>query len=607
MKIKSTLSTAPKLIISLAFLACFILPGKTIGAEKLTLKANVTSVQMGRTVQITASLDLKSVISPKEYLLLPYVNHHRWGAQQKPDSNGKSTFLIPLPNPGIDHIQVIAVKADLNNWMGTSDPNLLMVGRLMPSNAALHSNEIAIKVQRRQMPKLPDDGHLYCIQYENWFGNSPWETAEAVPLFGFYNSYNEDVMRQHILWFVDMGVNSILLDWSNHIWSCTHWDQRGEGARSIVHNTTTFLEELAKMRDEGIDVPKVVIMPGVSNGPPATMEALNEELYWVYQNYILDPRFKGLFQLYDGKPLMVILDTGAVGDKRGTAESAFRVPFFKETLAMSETALDEFRKAQVPVNDSLFTIRFMSSQNQLTKHDQLGYWSWMDGQLKPIITYLNGKPEAIAVTPSFFGANGWTAPEAYGRRGGTSYIESFKVALESKPRVVFLHQFNEFAGQKTGYGKDKNMYLDEYSMEFSDDTEPVSLTARGFRDNRGGWGFYYLNLTHALTDLLQGEAKGSTILAVDDPTISKDKINLNWSVAGAPPKSYTITLDGKAIHKDITETTCEIPAKNLTPGKHTITVTANGANTRYPLSDKEFDTPTSTPMPVKVSRGFRLK
>jgi len=595
-------------MISLVLLVCFVLSEKIIGAEELILETNVTSVLMGRSIQITAYLDLKSGISAKNYLLLPYVNHHRWGAQQHSDSNGKSTFLIPLPNPGVEHIQVIAVKAEPDNWMGTSDPNLLIVGRLMPNNEVLRSNEIDIRVQRRQMPKLPDNSHLYCIQYENWFEDSSWKTAEAVPLIGFYDSYNEDVIRQHILWFVDMGVNSIMLDWSNHIWGDTHWNQRGAGARAIVNNTTVFLEVLAKMRDEGIEVPKVVLMPGLSNGPPATMEALNEELDWIYQNYILNPRFKGLFQMYNGKPLMIILDTGAIGNKKGTAESAFRVPFFKESLSLSKTNLDNFRKTQGPVNDTHFTIRFMSSQNQLTKHNDLGYWSWMDGQLKPIVTYFNGKPEAITVTPSFFGENGWTAPEAYGRRCGTTYIETFKVALKYKPRVIFLHQFNEFSGQKNGqgYGKNKNIYLDEYSDELSDDIEPVSLTSFGYRDDKGGWGFYYLNLTHALMDIFRGDRKESTLLAVDYMSISKGKINLHWSVAGVAPKDFTVAIDGKAILKKITATSCKVSVNGLKLGKHTITVIANGVSTRYPLSDNTFDIPSITPLLVSVNHTFTL-
>jgi len=91
---------------------------------------------------------------------------------------------------------------------------------------------------------------------------------------------------------------------------------------------TLFLETLADMKTEGLPVPKVALFPGLSNGKPATMQALNEELAWIYHTYVRNPRFEGLWQEFDGKPLMVILDTGAVGDKRGTAESAFRIPFF---------------------------------------------------------------------------------------------------------------------------------------------------------------------------------------------------------------------------------------------------------------------------------------
>ena len=595
-------------LIIVVLLIYFVFPERIFGTQVLAIKTNVTSVLMGRSIELKVHIDLDSDLA-KDYLLLPYVNQRRWGAQQRPDSDGESTFIIPLPIPGEAHIQVIAVKADKNSWMGTDDSSLLFVGQIMPENRGLHSNEIDIKVKRRQMPSLPDDSHLYCIQYENWFVNSSWETAEAVPIIGLYDSYNEDVIRQHILWFVDMGINSILLDWSNHIWGDTHWDQRGEGARTIINNTNVFLEVLANMRDEGIDVPKVIIMPGLSNGPPATMGALNEELDWIYQNYILNPRFKGLFQVYDGKPLMVILDTGVIGNKEGTTESAFRVPFFKESLSLTETKLNEFRNAQGPIDDTYFSIRFMSSQNQLTKHNEIGYWSWMDGQLKPIVTYLNGKPEAITVTPSFFERNGWTAPGAYGRLGGTTYLETFNEALKYKPRVIFLHQFNEFSGQKNGqsYGENKNIYLDEYSVELSDDIEPVSLTSSGYRGDSGGWGYYYLNLTHALLDVFRGEAMGSTILAVERPEISGDKIKVKWSVTGVSPKSFSIMVDSTMVLNEIKSNECSISLDNFMPGKHTITVIAHGAITHYALSKNEYADPSKTALPVIVNRIFILK
>jgi hypothetical protein len=491
--------------------------------------------------------------------------------------------------------------------MGTSKLDLLMAGNLKP-DAGLFSEEAGVFVKNRKMPALPADGSLFCVQWEPWFIDGPIKSAEAVPVMGFYESYNEDVIRQHVLWFIDLGAQVIMPDWSNHIWGKKHWNEIESGARSIVHATTVFLEVLAKMRDEGIDVPKVALMPGLSNGPPATMTALNEQMEWIYQNYILNPRFKGLFLDFDGKPLMIVLDTGALGHKLGTAKSAFTVPFFEQTLAMPEKELDAFRKAQGPVDDAHFTIRYMSSQNQVTRHHELGYWSWMDGQLEPLVTYKDGKPEAITVTPGFFDPLGWTSPNSLGKRGGTTYLESFKYAIQSKPRVVFLHQFNEFAGQAEGQGLGKNhdIYLDEHSMELSDDIEPVSLTAAGSRDKTGGWGFYYLNMTRALMDIYRNKDNKSTLLAAYTRQISPQTVKLNWSAAGVMPKSYTVAIGNRILHKDIPGMSCEIPIQELSKGNPAITVTANEVHTHYLLSVTEFDEISEKPLPVVVTVSVKL-
>ena len=67
---------------------------------------------------------------------------------------------------------------------------------------------------------------------------------------------------------------------------------------------------------------------------------------------VRNPRFKGLWYEYDGKPLTVILDTGAMGVKEGKTETAFRVPFFKQTLGWTAEQIDDLRRRNPPV-DSL--------------------------------------------------------------------------------------------------------------------------------------------------------------------------------------------------------------------------------------------------------------
>jgi hypothetical protein len=337
------------------------------------------------------------------------------------------------------------------------------------------------------------------------------------------------------------------------------------------------------------------------------MAALNEWLEWIYHTLVRNPRFAGLWQEFDGKPLIGILDTGAVGDKRGTAESAFRIPFFKHTLEMSAAELDAHRAAQPAVDERLFTVRWISSQNQATRHHELGYWSWMDGVSDPPVTYKDGAAEAVTVSSAFFNALGWTGPLASGRRGGATYLETMRPALAARPRVIFLHQWNEFAGQAEGHGMGENhdIYADSYSVELSDDIEPVSLTAPGYRGDRGGWGFLYHNLTRALIDLYRGQDGGSTLLAVSSPldgaAVQGETLAVRWTWLGPDPTGFDLRLDGRLVLENAQGGGADLSLAGLAAGPHTLEVNARGVQTRYPLSKDHPDEPLSAPLPPRVS------
>ncbi len=458
-------------------------------------------------------------------------------------------------------------------------------------------------------------GRLVGEQWEPWFTPQVafWQTAAVVPVCGFYDSYNRDVMRQHVLWFVDLGVDFIFVDWSNHIWGMNHWSERSPATNTILHATTLMFETLADMRAEGIPVPRMVIMPGLSNGPPASMTALNEQLEWIYENYARNPRFEGLLQVFDGKPLVVVLDTGALANPKGTAESAFRIPFIKQTIGMSEGGLDSLRaNLTTPVDDSHFTVRWMSTQLQATGHDKLGYWTWMDGSIRPVVTYRDGKPEAVTVTPSFFAAKGWKGPGAYGRRGGTTLIETFKPALEAKPEVVLLHQFNEFTGQRDGegYGPDRDIYVDSYNVELSDDLEPVSLTAPAYRGD-GGWGYYYLNLTRALLDLYRQNTPETTVVAVSRPgrgeTAVSDEIDVEWAWTGREPESFTVMVNDVIVARNVRGTGTRISLKAFADGPLKLKLKAEGTKARYHLSYTGDDLPLAPAVPAQSEVDFALK
>jgi hypothetical protein len=184
--------------------------------------------------------------------------------------------------------------------------------------------------------------------------------------------------------------------------------------------------------------------------------------------------------------------------------------------------------------------------------------------------------------------------------------------LQHRPKVIFLHQWNEYSGQQEGHGmgSEHNIYLDTYSVELSDDLEPVSLTAPGYRGDRGGWGFYYLNLTQALMDLYRGRAGESTIMAVSSPLrgeiVSGEWLKVSWSVIGAPAENFQVAIDGKVMVKRVKGAQVEISLLGLQKGPHTLSVAAEGAVTRYPLSCTEMDEPLSMPIPVQVNLPFVL-
>ena len=203
--------------------------------------------------------------------------------------------------------------------------------------------------------------------------------AAGIPLLGMYSSFHPGVVRQHAFWMVEAGVNCILVDWSNNLWggasSCnsvlvwrvfssslkyrfsgTPWDARSRGVQELVNATSLALRTYSRLRAEGHDVPRAIIMIGLQNGPPADPKALGDESQWIYDNFVHPLGADAFVSLpNDHLPLLIVLACGM-----GEAPNA------------SVTQI---------IGRDLFTIRYMSTQLQENPDLGLkkGFWSWMDG------------------------------------------------------------------------------------------------------------------------------------------------------------------------------------------------------------------------------------
>ncbi len=728
----------PFLIVCLfsCLLTCIITYADNSELLSVQIQSNTDRVGMGRNIKLTATVTNQEGAPAEGVLLLPYVNGARWGSHEWSDSEGKTHFHFPLPNPGIMEIQVevlpdirkptekfiwtsklkdqqtiylqrrfstpdhleqaklwIAVdelakiyvngkfistrsgwnkndpllidnltenenilslecsyssglagvmarlempssnglktlvsnqqwnvyekKPDgwplkakdkgqtphifgdpyhsvwsqgLRNWPNVIPKQRLFAGHRTPKNAVL-SEPIQVSVDWRPLQTVPNrSDRLVGMQWEPWFTPQAcnWASAHAVPVMGYYWSYHPDVCRQHMIWLIESGVDFLIVDWTNHLWGKEHWDERHPGTNTIIHATTLALETLARLRDEGHPVPKMVLFPGLNNGPETTTVAISEELDWIFHNYIRNPRFNDLFLDFLGKPLIIIHNGGGPD-------------WIKH-------------KNQPPIKNDNFTIRWQSSQHEHNKHHLHGFWSWMDGSLNPPVTMFEGKPEALTISTAFFPPGGWRSENAYGRRNGWTYIETFKAALKHKPRFIQLHQFQEYAGQWEGggYGPEKDIYVDSYSVEMSDDIEPTSLTAPGYR-GEGGWGYYYLNLTRALVDLYHQEPMDTTVLALASPSphqvIMDDHLKVEWNWVGKAPQSFSLALNGDVVQTgiDINTNSHTLNLSDTPDGKHHLELIAEGTNSRYHLSYTEDSLPLKSMKRTQGSVDFILK
>ena len=472
----------------------------------------------------------------------------------------------------------------LDDWPGMADKKQMYTGAVIGAKQPV-SNSIIVDVLRRDIPTPPKDANSKIImQWENWYSPTiyNWSTAQAVPLVGFYRTSDENVMRQHIIWMMEAGTDIIQCDMSNNIWDVKDWDDRTGGTNELLFLNQLMMETLAKMKDEGVDVPKFMILSGV-NWTENGIKVVNQQLNALYQLFLNNPRWSDLYYKLDGKPVVILLDLPG--------------KFYADRKQL----------------DQRWTIRF-GSVNMETNVDQRnkGFWSWMDNDATSV-PGPDGKPEAITASIGCFNSGGWLDPQSHGRRGGATLVEDWQTVMQDKPQHIFIHQFQEFAGQPegSGYGENHDRYVDSYSVDLSDDLEPVSLTTPAYR-GKGGWGFFYLNLNKACVDLLRQKTPETSILVIGKPDrrheVSGSNMQIEWRTIGKPlAQGVTVAIDGKVVASGVTQQALTVDISKLKKGLHTITLTSPGAVQRYRLSWNEDSLPLKQLEPATVSMEFIRK
>jgi hypothetical protein len=460
---------------------------------------------------------------------------------------------------------------------------------------------------------------LIGLQYESFFTkhNVNWDssqasgsvglyngTEEAIPILGKYSSYDANIIRKHEEWFEYLGIDWLLIDWTNFLIATPAWETQQGPTRESEETTELLFKTYRQLQKEGKRPPKFVfMMPPYESASsvPVGIQRLNHLIQWATQHYLDNPEYEDLWLRMEGRPLLNI----------AAWSSSIRTP---------GASCGDLAKITGQVVAPGWTVRWMGTQLQDSHVDQCGYWSWMDGAIRQAVTFRNGAPEETVVTPSCFPfaftdallatRKGWLDPKAVGRDHGAPYIESWKVAFENRPKVIQIHQWNEFSGQTQGMGPGikKDIYGDEYNLEFSDDLEPTRLDKCGFRDC-GGWGYYYMNLTKALISLYRKETPDITVLALSGPAlpaiVKDDRLHLTWNYLGQRPASYTLKVDERPVAENLQGNHFTVDLSKLSAGKHTAQLVANGVHTYFDLSPARLTMKSNNPLPVASAIEFK--
>lgn len=303
---------------------------------------------------------------------------------------------------------------------------------------------------------------------EKGFGGNMVEHFWAEPLFGYYTSEDEWVIRKHIQMLTDAGVDVIFLDTTNRT--------------SYTQNLILFFQTFAQMRKEGQKTPQICFTTAANPGGGRTEdENLNIFLKYLYDLIYKNGYYKDLWFMWDGKPLIL-----------ARMEQENVDPEFRDFFT--------FRKCWAFSTDKSW---FGDGQHS---------WCWLDlypqqfGWDKDSST-----PEQISVTIGSHPTgnigrsyhNGVEpSKEEQAPERGIMFAEQWSKALEVDPEIIFITGWNEwaqprqhmknmapgvesmrFAGETVFAKDDPAIFVDTYNMEFSRDAEPMR---GGYQDN-----YYY--------------------------------------------------------------------------------------------------------------------
>ena len=302
------------------------------------------------------------------------------------------------------------------------------------------------------------------------------------PVYGYYDSEDEWVLRKHIELLTMAGIDFLVFDVSN----------------AITYKSTTdvLFPILQEYYDKGWDVPKFMYYTAHDGGGGENKRTITE----LYNNYYKDGKYRDLwFCPYDdGKPLITRhqVTTFADGDPIGDFFHFRYRQWPNESFDEEGTPWIEFTYPQ-PVHTGWMNVAVATHCKTL---------KMSDGKSNP----------GRGATWFGEGATAYFVNDSEHYREGAHFEQQWDTLIGKKDEVdfAFVTGWNEWGAIKQRDGDGKYFTADLYNAEFSRDLEPTRTDGLG--DN------FYLQNTRKMRAYNGIEAKHYTYPAVTPSLTSAD-------------------------------------------------------------------------------------
>jgi hypothetical protein len=287
--------------------------------------------------------------------------------------------------------------------------------------------------------------------YYIWFDEKSWERAKTdYPLLGRYSSSNIEVMRQHVKWAKEAGIEGFIVSWK----STDKLNQR--------------LEMLIRVATEE-DFKLAIIYQGLDfYREPLPIEQVDADLSYFIEHYAEEQPFS----LYE-KPLVIWSGTWEFA--REEVESVVTGKREQLLILASERNVDGYSRLADLVDGNAY------------------YWSSVNPETFP------GYPEKLNAMGEAVHANDglWIAPAAPGFDarliGGTTVVDrkdgetlqiQLSTAMRSSPDAIGLISWNEFS--ENSHIEPSEKYGDRYLDVLANTRDVPAPVVRDFDSSEPG-------------------------------------------------------------------------------------------------------------------------